>query len=262
MLVWLNGKLQDVSEARIAPQDRGFTLGDGLFETLRVASGVVLHLERHLARLAAGAAVLRLAVDESLVRRAVSELLAAVQPDSAALRLTLSRGEGPRGLLPPPEARLTMLATLAPLSAPLGAASIIVARSTRRNELSPLSGIKSLNMLDNLLARLEAQAVGADDALLLNSRGQVTESSIANILVQRGTELLTPPLADGVLPGITRALLLERLPVREVSLTESDLAQAEGILLTNSLGLRAVAQLEGRSLVSTPLLERCQAALR
>lgn len=261
MLVWLNGTLQESAAARIAPLDRGFTLGDGVFETLRISANQPLYLEQHLARLGTGAALLQIAFDARLVQRAITELLAASRPGNAALRVTLSRGEGPRGLLPPAEATPTLLITTAPLVAPAKEVSVIVARSTRRNELSPLSRIKSLNMLDNLLARQEAQAAGVDDALLLNSRGCLTESSISNIIAQREGVLVTPPLADGVLPGITRARLMQLLPIKEVSMGEADLATLEAMVLTNSLGVRAVARLQGRALASLPLFQRCIKAL-
>lgn len=260
MHVWLNGALVDAAAARIAPGDRGFTLGDGLFETLAVRHGAPQRLEAHLARLATGAQVIGLPLPAFDLPAIAAALLTANGLADAVLRLTVTRGEGPRGVLPPAAPTPTLLVTAAALAPPAAPARLCVARVTRRNEHSPLARIKSLNYLDNILARQEGQQRGCDDALLLNTRGGVAESTIANVFVVRDGALLTPPVADGALPGVMRGALLAR-GAREAALTPEDLAQASEVFLTSSLGIRPVAAVDDAAFAAHPVAERLQAEL-
>jgi len=248
MTVWLNGRLMPAAEARIDPADRGFTLGDGLFETIRIMDRLPRHLPRHLDRLGAGAGLLRLPLpyDTVALTGAMAALIEAAGIAEGVLRLTLSRGTGARGVLPPADARPTLLMTAAPAAHTTAPVSAIIARSTRRNEHSPLSRLKTLNYLDSILARQEAAERGADEALLLNAAGRLSESSVANLFLSIGGRLLTPPLADGALPGIRRALILERHGAEEAPLSPEDLARADEVLLTNSLGLRPLVAVDGQ----------------
>lgn len=247
-MVWLDGRLVPEAEARIAPSDRGLLLGDGLFETLRVADGRPLHLARHLARLRLGAAVLELPVplDDAGFATAMASLLESRGLSEASLRLTLTRGGGPRGLLPPAEPAPTLLLTAAPLPPPLPPARVVVARGTRRNEHSPLSRIKSLCCLDNVLARQEAAQRDADDAVLLNTAGRVAEASAANLFLVLDGVLVTPAVDEGVLPGVRRAAVMAARPVIERPVTADELAAAGEIFLTSSLGVRPVVAIDGR----------------
>lgn len=260
MKLHLNGALVEAAEARITPGDRGFTLGDGLFETLRVRDGAILRIEAHLSRLAHGAGVLGLPLAGLDLAAALEQTRAANGLADAVLRLTVTRGEGPRGVLPPASPSPTVLVTAAPMAPPAPAARLVIATRTRRNERSPLAGVKSLNYLDNILARQEAAAAGADDAILLNTRDRVAETSIANLFAVIDGRLVTPPLADGALPGVMRAAVLA-LEGEERSLTADDLGRAEAIFLTSSLGLRPVAALAARPLADHAVLSRLKAAL-
>ncbi|WP_431860995.1 aminotransferase class IV [Azospirillum sp.] len=246
--VWLNGVLLAAEAARIAPDDRGLLLGDGLFETLRVSGGRPLRLDRHLARLRAGAEILALPVplDDPGLAAAMDALLARRGLSEASLRLTLSRGPGPRGLLPPAEPTPTLLITAAPLPPPLPPARVVMAQGTRRNEHSPLSRIKSLSYLDGVLARQEAARRGADDALLLNTAGRIAEASAANLFLRLDDALVTPPVSEGPLPGVLRAAVLEAFPVVERPVTVEDLLLAEEAFLTSSLGVRPVIAIDGQ----------------
>ncbi|HVJ54578.1 MAG TPA: aminotransferase class IV [Aliidongia sp.] len=245
MTVWLNGGLL-AAAAGIDPADRGFTLGDGLFETIRARSGTASHLDRHLRRLRGAAAFLGIPLpwSNAEIEDAIGALMIAEDRGEAALRLTLSRGPGPRGILPPERPAPTLLITAGPLPPAAPPARLIFAAVTRRNELSPLSRLKTLNYLDNILARREAAARGADDAILLNTVGRLAESSIANLFVLKHGVWHTPPVADGALPGIARSLLLEAGAV-ETPLDPVDLAGAQAAFLSNSLGLRPIASIEG-----------------
>lgn len=264
MLVWLNGCVIDDATARIAPHDRGFTLGDGVFETIRIADGRPRHLERHLARLSRGAGVLGITLAAGAAHPAVAQLLSASGLAEGILRLTVSRGEGARGLLPPPSPRPTILATVAPWAPPPARIRLATATVTCRNEHSPLASIKSLNMLDNVLARAEAAALGADEALLLNTAGRVAEAATANLFALLDGALVTPPVAEGALPGIARAVMMATVTVAERRLTPAELRRASEIVLTNSLGVRAVASLDGHPVgadCSEPLAARLASIL-
>lgn len=269
MIVWLDGRLVPVEAARIDPRDRGLLLGDGLFETMRAVGGRVPLLDRHLRRLRAGAALLGIGpvAGDAAIAAACADLLRANGLADAALRLTLTRGPGPRGLLPPAESMPVILLAAFPPPAPPPPATAILATLTRRNEHSPLAGLKSLAYLDQLLALREARAAGADDALLRNTAGRLACATAANLFLVMAGGLLTPLLGEGVLPGITRGLVLELaaalgIACREEPLPVEAVAQAEGAFLTSSLvGLRPLVALDGRQIGSGgphPLCTRLQ----
>ncbi|MDX2224551.1 MAG: aminotransferase class IV, partial [Rhodospirillaceae bacterium] len=154
-IVCLNGTLMDAGAARIDPSDRGFTLGDGLFETIAVTAGTPRRLPAHLARLRDGASVLDLPLPWSDAQLA-QWIEAAVSANSladAAVRLTVSRGPGPRGVLPPAAPAPTLVIAAAPRPDMDGPVTLSTCGRTRRNQHSPLARIKSLNYLDNVLAR-------------------------------------------------------------------------------------------------------------
>lgn len=268
MTVWLNGDLVAGPAARIDPTDRGFTLGDGLFETIRAEAGRAVGLDRHWARLRQGTELLGIPLTwtDQGVGSAIERLLAELGLGAAAVRLTLTRGPAPRGVLPPIAPQPTLLITAGPLPEPAAPAHAILATGTRRNEFSPLTRVKSLNCLDNVLARREAAERGADEALLLNTRGDLTEATIGNLLLQAGGLLVTPPVRDGVLPGVMRARLLEVCGAIERTISPPDLFSADAALISNALGLRAIATVDGRPIGSAPerslqLVAKCQAAL-
>jgi branched-chain amino acid aminotransferase len=260
--VYLDGTLVDEGAARIAPDDRGFLLGDGLFETLRARGGSFFRPRAHLDRLAASAERLGIPLPEDIdvLERALSATLAAnrLEAADAVVRLTLTRGAGPRGVLPPDKPTPTLLIAAYPLEAPPGApgpapgtpATLHTVNEIRRNERSPLATLKSLNYLDGVLARSAAHGAGADEALLLNTKGRIAEASAANFFLVENGDLATPPPSEGVLPGITRAVVLELadelgLPVREEPLEPGRIeTAAEGFLTNAVIGLRPVGAVD------------------
>jgi len=244
---WLNGQLLAADAARIDPADRGFTLGDGLFETIGVRGGAAIWLDRHLARLAEGRAVLGIPArfDDAVLADACAAVIAAETIEAGALRLTVSRGVGPRGVLPPAAPEPTVLVAGHAGSPPQGPVALVVARGTCRNPASPLSRIKSLNHLDAVLARREAAQQGADDAVMLNTAGRVAETSIANLFARIDGAWATPAVEEGALPGIMRAEVRARLGAAERPIAVEDLRRAEALLLTNALSIRSVSRLEG-----------------
>lgn len=242
--------------------DRGLLLGDGLFETMLAVDGELVDLAAHLDRMAAGCAVLRLpSLDRVLAERRMREALAAVSTPRAAVRLTLTAGSGGRGLDRPPAPDLRLFATAAASAQPLGPARLIIS-SVRRNEGSPVSRLKTLSYLDNVLARAEAAERGADEALMLNSRSEVAGAAAANLFWVREGRLFTPALECGVLAGTMRARVLAaagRLGVEaaEVRAPAQELMTAEAAFLTNSLvGVRAVCAVDEVVFGTCALVER------
>ncbi|MBW8725936.1 MAG: aminotransferase class IV [Inquilinus limosus] len=250
MMPWLNGQLLAAGAAWIDPADRGFTLGDGLFETIRVRDGAAVWLDRHLARLAEGSAVLGIPArfGDAALAEACAAVIAAEGIEAGVLRLTVSRGTGPRGVLPPAVPTPTVLIAGHAGLPPQGPVALVVARGTCRNQASPLSRVKSLNYLDAVLARREAAERGANDAVMLNTAGRVAETTIANLFARIDGVWATPPVAEGALPGIMRAEVLARLGAVERPLAVADLQRAEALLLTNALSIRAASRLDGTTL--------------
>nr|WP_319388880.1 aminotransferase class IV [uncultured Cohaesibacter sp.] len=239
--------------------DRGFLLGDGLFETLPVLNDQPLWWSGHKTRLTRSAELIGLPLDMELLDQTVARLSAVSNGESAILRIAVSRGAGGRGLLPPDEPKPTLLATLTPLPAGLAFADVTLATSTiRRNEHSVTARLKSNNYLDNILAAREAEKSGAGDALLLNSAGNAACTTIGNLFTLKGNRLTTPPVADGVLPGILRGQLLALasrwgFECREASIDLQALKKADGLVMTNSLRfIRRVTELDGHRFNSTP----------
>jgi branched-chain amino acid aminotransferase len=273
-MLYLDGRIVDPGQARIDPHDRGFLLGDGLFETMRAARGRVVFVDRHLDRLEAGAAMLGIPLPQprDVIAAACLAVLEAnrLTDGNAALRITLSRGPGPRGLAPPAEPAPSVLITAVSLTDAVPPPAGAVISGIRRNERSPLSRIKSLNYLDNVLALREARERGADEAILCNSAGRLACASAANLFLVREGALLTPPPGEGILPGVTRGVLLELatdlgLACEQRKLPLSALAAAEEAFLTSSLvGLRPLVAVGGRPVgpgEPGPVARRLAAAL-
>jgi branched-chain amino acid aminotransferase len=255
-MIYVNGEILAEDEVRLSPADRGLLLGDGLFETFRAYRGRVAFARQHLDRLARGAAELDIPLPWSPAAL-VDALHAVLEANrhlhlEAALRLTLTRGPGPRGLSPPPVPRPTLLISSTPLLHPSSTQVRAALATPRRNEHSPLARIKSLNYLDNILALREAQARGLDEALLLNSAGRLACATAANLFLVLDGGLLTPPERDGALPGITREAVLrisERLGLSASvrSLAPGDLLTAQEAFLTNTLiELCPLVELDGQ----------------
>jgi branched-chain amino acid aminotransferase len=253
--IWLNGALLDPADTPIDPTDRGLLLGDGVFETLRAEHGRPWHLALHVHRLRAGAAVLGFAPPACLDAAGDAARDLAGHLPHAALRITLTRGPAPRGVLPPADPRPTLLITAAPLASPALPARAIVAAATCRNEHSPLARIKSLNYLDSILARQEAAGLGADEAILLNTAGRIAEASAGNLFVRFGADWVTPPVAEGALPGIARGLILAAGLACEAPIEPGQLAGASAAFTSSSLGLRVLSRIGDAALGLPDLVE-------
>lgn len=246
-------------------EDRGLLLGDGLFETVLGEDGRLVDLEAHLDRMAAGCAVLGLpAPDRGAAEGLMRQALAPLGRTRAAVRLTLTAGSGGRGLDRPEPPAPRLFATAAASPRP-GLPARLAVVQIRRNDASPVSRLKSLAYLDNVLARREAQAAGADEAVMLNTRGELACCAAANLFWISEGRLWTPALDCGVLAGITRSALMARaealgVEVAVARMGPEALTRAEAVLITNSLiGVRPVSQLGDRAFATHPLAERLTA---
>ncbi len=268
MHVFLDGEFLPIERAVIPVDDRGFLYGDALFETMPFYSGIPFRWAAHLARLEQGLKLLRIALPYSAAKLEGfgSELVKINGMPDCVLRLTVSRGSAPRGysikLAPKPR----VLMTLHPLPAKSAGGWRLITSSFRVLADDPLNQLKTGSRVRSVLARAEAEEQGADEALLLNERGEVTEGAATNVFcIQRGV-VRTPPLAAGILPGITRAVVFEicgqpGMEIAEKPMTASDLFAAEGVFLTVSTsGIVEAIALDGRALAQSAVTARLQAA--
>jgi branched-chain amino acid aminotransferase len=254
--IWINGRVTDSLQPVIAAQDRGFLLGDGLFETIRVVDGLPRRLDAHIARAAAGARVLGLAMPENSAA-AVEAVIAANGLGNGSVRFTLTRGSGGRGLDLPPDPSPTFLVSATAHAPLVGPVRLSLGARFRRDEISPLAGVKALGYLPHVLARRQAVEQGADDALMPNTSGRLACSSVANVLVWRNARWETPPLTDGALAGTARAQLVQAGLAHEAPVPLEVLSELQAAVLVNALGARAAVMLNNRAL-SWPFGARAQ----
>jgi branched-chain amino acid aminotransferase len=234
-MIYFNGSLKPRKEVKVDPTEPGFIYGAGLFETMRIENGEALFLPEHLDRLITGARQLGWQLPEKInLEEAVQATIAANGVDRGRARVNLILGTSGCHLMITVQAGLPYT----PEDYVKGYRASIV--SIRKNHHSPLSGLKTMNYLENLLALAEAQAKGAKEAILLNLDGYLAEGSRSNLFLVRQGILYTPDLASGPLPGLVRARVLKLalqagLPVEEKPLSPGELLAAEEAFLTNSL---------------------------
>ncbi|WP_036253224.1 branched-chain-amino-acid transaminase [Methylobacter sp. BBA5.1] len=264
-LCWLNGQLLPLEEASIPVNDHGLLYGDGVFEGIRIYHKRAFRLQRHLDRLALSARAIALDIPYSLAEltAAVEEIVAVFGCESGYIRLMVTRGPGPLGLNPAGCHRPNVIIIADQImlvdsqSREQGARLIIAA--TRRLPFDGLDPrIKSLNYLNHILAKIEANHAGVDEAVLLNSQGRVTEGTADNLFIVRDGTLATPPCTEGALEGITRELILELateagIPVQIAPLAPYDLYTADECFLTGTgAEMIPVRDIDGRRLTACP----------
>jgi branched-chain amino acid aminotransferase len=259
MHAWLNGRLlQDPHGPAVTVSDHGMTVGDGVFEAVKVVDGQPFALSRHLRRLARSAAGLGLpAPDETVVRRGVADVLAAEHLPLGRLRITYTGGVAPlgsgRGDNPP------TLVVVADTMAPAAPTTEVVTVPWPRNERGALAGLKTTSYAENVVALAYAKERGASEAIFANLAGQLCEGTGSNVFYVVDGELRTPTLAAGCLAGISRALLLEWYGGREVDEPVEVLARAEEVFLVSTTrDVQAVTRCDDRELVVGPVTEDCQ----
>ena len=263
--VWINGRLEPAEAALLSVTDRGFQVGDGIFETIRVVGGRVLELSLHASRLQASAAVMAMPLPDDLLRclgQAIADLCRANRLDGSdaqvAVRVTVSRGavDG-RFLLPPDDVRPNMVVQvwrvdpphLESLSRGLG----LAISQVRRDPTSPLATVKTTSRAEFVYAQIEAHQCGADDALFLTTDGHLAEATSASLFLVEGVGLATPSLDCGILASTTREWVISSggpglgLAVRQDHLTPNDLFVADEAFLTSSVaGILPVTSVDGR----------------
>lgn len=253
-IAWMDGHWSSPDELPIPVSDRGLRLADGLFETILITQGEPHLLSEHLERWRAGSELLGMQPPpaqhqlEPLLKEAMAK--AGVEHSSAALRLNWSRGSGHgRGLAPATQGCERFWLTLEPYDPDFNPVTTIISRHERRNADSRLSRCKTFAYGQAVQARLEAQAAGMDDALLLNTAGELCCGTTANLFVLRDGTWLTPPLSSGCLPGVMRARALASGQCQEAWLG-AKLTATDQALLINSLSCRAIQAVDGISLPS------------
>lgn len=254
----------------IAPDDRGFAYGDGLFETIAVRNGVPRFLARHLARLTAGCAQLQIPLPESAaLREQMQTLIGAHQ--LGTLKIILTRGRGPRGYAPPahvaPTCALVFSADEQPRPRWYSAGMDVVICRTPASSNAALAGLKTLNRLDNVLARAELRDAAAGEGLMCDDGGRVIGGTMSNIFAVRQGGLLTPQLDRCGIRGIMRSVVLEvasaaGIAVTETAIPRAQLMEADEIFMTNALvGIQPVRHLDGRPVASAGMTRTIAALL-
>ena len=270
MVVFLNGNFLPAAQALVPVNDRGFMYGDGLFETTRVVNGRPFRLAQHLERLVRGAEYLKIPLPYSPkeIQKFAAQLVEANTLPDAVLRVTLTRGAGERGYTPGATATPTLVMSLHPLPPQPedGARWNMITSSYHIPASGAISSFKTTSKILHVFARIEAQERGADEALLLNTNGEVAETAGGNIFWIFQDKICTVPTGRGVLPGITRAVVLEicqglGLETNKRVIKPQHLRNAEGIFVTQSvLGIVPVASFDGEAVRPSPLVDQIASA--
>lgn len=248
MKIWSNGHILGSDAAGLEWNDRGFLLGDGVFETIAMRQQKICHWPAHWARLQTAMVYFGLVSHFSAaqIEAAITELASDMQINDGAIRITVSAGAGGRGLVPQSPADPNWVISLAPLS-PLQRTISLAQSNVIRTAGNPSSQHKTLSYIDNIVARRQVEA---DEALLLNQYGRVACAAAGNIFILKNGDLLTPDISEGALAGIIRGALLAMGSVagftcRASQLSLADMQAAEAIFVTNSLiGAQSVTALQ------------------
>ncbi len=271
MVVYFNGEFVPEEQARVSVFDRAFLYGDSVFETMRVCHRRVFRWHQHIERFVRGLELLRIQCPVPLpqLRDAARKLIDQNHLEDALLRLTLSRGVGPRGYSPAGADSPLLVMALYPspaIDAPNPLHWRLITSSMRLAPADPLASVKTGSKLLQVLARMEAEAAHAEEALLVNTNGEVAEGAGANLFWTRGPVVYTSPTAVGVLPGITRAVILEICASQNIvvkkRLTKVEvLHSSDALFLTNSVqGIIEVDSLDGHVFPGSAMVERLREA--
>lgn len=244
--IFISGKFYDKEEAKISVYDHGLLYGDGVFEGIRSYAGKVFRLEQHLDRLweSAQSIWLEIPMSKQQVADAIHETLKLNQLDDAYIRLVVTRGAGTLGLDPnktsnPQVIIIADMIALYPAEYYRNGLEIVTASTPRTNAAALSPRIKSLNYLNNIMAKLEGLNAGCMEALMLNQKGEVAECTADNVFVVKQGMIHTPPKEAGILAGVTRAAIIDLAaeagyPLREVTLTRHDVYVADEFFLTGT----------------------------
>jgi len=259
--VYINGKLVDKEDASISVYDHGLLYGDGVFEGIRSYAGNVFRLQEHVDRLWNSAKAIRLEIPitKAQMGKAIEETLAVNGVEEGYVRVIVTRGCGDLGLDPdlckrPQVIIIADRIVLFPQELYEKGLEIVTASTMRNHPAAVSPRVKSLNYLNNILAKIEGKQAGCVEALMLNHKGEVAECTTDNLFLVRGGNLLTPPTDAGILEGITRAVVIELaeeagIEVSEVSLTRHDVYIADECFLTGTAAeVISVVKVDGRAI--------------
>jgi branched-chain amino acid aminotransferase len=274
-IVFMNDRLVPESEARVSVFDHGLLYGDGVFEGMRSYSGRVFRMDAHLDRLwdSARAIALEIPMTKDAVAKAVNDTLAANKLPDGYVRLVITRGAGTLGLDPnrtsnPQVIVIADTISLYPREHYERGLRIVTAATQRSHPATLSPRIKSLNYLNNIMAKLEGLQAGCVEALMLNHKGEVAECTADNVFAVRKGAVLTPPPDAGILEGITRGAVMELshlagIPCRETTLTRHDLYTADEVFITGTAAeVVPVVEIDGRKIgdgVPGPITKRLAA---
>lgn len=255
--VYLNGEFVPSAEAKISVFDHGFLYGDGLFETMRSYHGKIFLLDEHIERLFASARLMEIDMPWSCAQlKSILDQLMELNGLDLYIRLTVSRGPGPVGIDPRLCAEPTIVITSKVPAVNehhyTEGASAVFVKTLRNLQGATLPEVKSLNFLNNILAKQETIRAGADEGIMLNYLGQVCEGTVSNIFVVKNQTVLTPPPHVGLLVGITRSCVFKiagelGIEYQEVILYEKDILAADEVFYTNSgSGIVPVTKLDNK----------------
>jgi aminodeoxychorismate lyase len=271
MTIFLNGQFVPEAQAVVPINDRGFTYGDGLFETMRVVNGRPFRLAQHLERMTRGADFLKIKCPftPKEMQDFAGQLIGQNQMPEAVLRMVLTRGPGERGYSPGAGGKPTVVMSLhavPPLAVENPVCWSLVTSSIRIPAGDLMASFKTMSKLAQVMARMEAVENGADEALLLNTNGEVAEAASGNLFWVSNRRVCTVPAGRSVLPGITRAVVLEicqtlRLPTDQCIIKPEALRDSEGIFITQSVfGIVPVTAFDGEAVAPSPLVDQIRRA--
>jgi branched-chain amino acid aminotransferase len=247
----------EFAAAEISLDDHGVTVGDGIFESMRVTKHGIFAAERHLQRMQFATNLIGIDApptrEVKLALGSVVKRLHELGIFDARARLTVTSGSGPAGVLR--GASINWFITASALQTPTAAARICSVK-TIRNEYSSISGIKTLSYLENVMALNQATSAGFDEALILNTKGEIAESATSNLLFELNDKLVTPSLTSGGLRGITRELVIEKFGVQEVVLTKPMLTEIAGAALISSVrGVQHISHIDQAAIPGSQQIE-------
>jgi branched-chain amino acid aminotransferase len=268
MHVFLNGEFVPQERALIPADDRGFLYGDALFETLPFYGGIPFRWAAHMARLEQGLKFMRITLPHAgaKLEQFATELVNLNSMPDCVLRLTVSRGSAPRGYSIKLAQKPRVLMTLHPLPAPAGKGWRLITSSLRVLADDPVMQFKTCSRIRSVLARAEAEEQQADEALLLNERGEIAEGAATNVFWIDGQTVCSPPLAAGILPGVTRGVVFELCRARQIEAVERSiqpdgLHEAEAVFLTvSTAGIVEAISLNGKPLRRHPIIVELKSA--
>lgn len=253
--ILVNGQITPSHHPCIKYNDRGFTLGHGLFETILMHHGIIPAFDFHWHRLEMSAPLIGITLPFS--KHDLMDMLHTLMKENrlqqtiAAARITVTHGESSRGLWPTTEIAPNVVISAFKYSPPATTDFSAVIVSARKNEHAITSRIKSISYLDNILAKQEALSQGFDEAILLNISSNVADGAMTTLFIVKHSRVYTPPVTDGALPGVLRQIILDQLSsefsIVEQSFSATELLEADEIFVTNALiGVQSVTQINNK----------------